>query len=166
MCTLCNNSAMTYWAMKSEPETYSINDLLNDSPAVWEGCRNYQVRNWMRDVMAVGDLALFCNSNSKPSGPAGVMRIVKQAYPDPTQFDAKSPYFDAKSNPDSPRWVAPDVAFVCAFREVLPIGDLKKMPELEGMFYLKKGLMFSVVPIEQREFEFVCRLAGVDPSTF
>lgn len=157
---------MTYWAMKSEPEVYSIDDLRKQSPAIWEGCRNYQVRNWMRDQMAPGDLALFCNSNSKPSGPAGVMRVTKKAEPDPTQFDPKSPYFDPKSTRENPRWVAPTVEFVAAFREVVPIGDLKKMPELEGMFYLKKGLMFSVVPIEQREFEFVCRLAGVDPAGF
>ncbi len=157
---------MTYWAMKSEPDVYSLADLERSSPAVWEGCRNYQVRNWMRDVMAVGDLALFCNSNSKPSGPAGVMRVVRAAYPDPTQFDPASPYYDAKSTMEAPRWVAPDVSFVCAFPAVLPIGDLKSRPELDGMFYLKKGLMFSVVPIEQREFEFVCRLAGVDPSGF
>ncbi len=152
---------MTFWAMKCEPECYSIHDLQKESPAIWEGCRNYQVRNWMRDVMAVGDLALFCNSNSKPSGPAGVMRVVRAAYPDPTQFDPKSMYYDPKSSREMPRWYAPEVEFVCAFDEVLPIGDLKKMPELEGMFYLKKGLMFSVVPIEQREFEIVLGLAGV-----
>ncbi|MEX2242437.1 MAG: EVE domain-containing protein [Fimbriimonadaceae bacterium] len=153
---------MTYWAMKSEPETYSIFDLQSESPAIWEGCRNYQVRNWMRDVMQVGDLALFCNSNSKPSGPAGVMRVVGAAVADPTQFDPKSDYYDAKATRESPRWVAPTVEFVCAFPAVVPIGDLKTMPELEGMFYLKKGLMFSVVPIEQREFEFVVDLAGVN----
>lgn len=157
---------MKFWAMKSEPETYSIDDLQRQSPAIWEGCRNYQVRNWMRDEMAPGDLALFCNSNSKPSGPAGVMRIVGAAEPDPTQFDPKSDYYDAKSPKDNPRWVAPTVAFVAKFDKVLPIGELKTMAELEGMFYLKKGLMFSVVPIERREFETVVRLAGLDPSSF
>ena len=156
---------MTYWAMKSEPETYSLADLERESPAIWEGCRNYQVRNWMRDVMAVGDLALFCNSNAKPSGPAGVMRVVGAAVADPTQFDPSSPYYDAKASVDAPRWVAPTVAFVAAFDRVIPIGDLKAMAELDGMFYLKKGLMFSVVPIEKREFEVVCRLGGVDPGS-
>jgi predicted RNA-binding protein with PUA-like domain len=154
---------MKHWAMKSEPEVYSIEDLRRASPAIWEGCRNYQVRNWMRDDMKPGDLALFCNSNSKPSGPAGVMRVTKRAVPDPTQFDPSSPYFDAKSTKENPRWVAPEVEFVSAFPAVVPIGEMKKMPELEGMFYLKKGLMFSVVPIEEREFEIVVRLVGLDP---
>ena len=157
---------MKYWAMKCEPECYSIYDLKKKSPDVWEGCRNYQVRNWMRDEMKPGDLALFCNSNSKPSGPAGVMRIVKQGHPDPTQFDPSSQYFDPKSTKENPRWYAPDVEFVAAFDEVVPIGDLKQMPQLEGMFYLKKGLMFSVVPIEKREFDFVVKLAGLDPKKF
>ena len=157
---------MKFWAMKCEPECYSIEDLRRKSPDVWEGCRNYQVRNWMRDEIKAGDLALFCNSNSRVNGPAGVMRVVRQAYPDPTQFDPKSMYFDAKSTKESPRWYAPDVSFVCAFPSVLSIVDLKKTPALEGMFYLKKGLMFSVVPIEKREFETVCRMAGVDPSGF
>jgi predicted RNA-binding protein with PUA-like domain len=93
------------------------------------------------------------------------MRVVGAAVADPTQFDPASMYFDPKSTRESPRWVAPTVEFVVAFKQVVPIGDLKKMPELEGMFYLKKGLMFSVVPIEQREFEIVCLLAGVGPAS-
>jgi predicted RNA-binding protein with PUA-like domain len=157
---------MTYWAMKSEPETYSIDDLRKHSPAIWEGCRNYQVRNWMRDVMAPGDLALFCNSSSDPAGPVGVMRVVKQAYPDPTQFDPKSPYYDAKSPKDNPRWYAPDVAFIVKFDRVLPLAELRGVKGLEDMMLLKKGMRFSVMPTTKKEFEIVCRLAGLDPAKF
>lgn len=155
---------MNYWAMKSEPDVYGIEDLERKSPAIWEGCRNYQVRNWMRDVMQVGDLAIFSHSNAKPSGPAGVMRIVKNAYTDPTQFDPNSPYFDPKSSQNNPRWVAPDVAFVVKFPRVLSLSELKEVPELAGMMLLKKGMMFSVSPASKEEFETVVRFAGLDPS--
>ncbi len=152
---------MTHWAMKSEPDCYGIEHLRKKSPAIWEGCRNYQVRNWMRDTMKVGDLALFSHSSCDPAGPAGVMRIVKQAYPDPTQFDPSSQYYDPKSTKENPRWYAPDVAFVAAFDRVLPLAELRDVPGLEEMMLLKKGMRFSVMPITKKEFEIVVKLAGV-----
>ena len=155
---------MTFWVMKSEPDVYGIDDIAKKSPAICEGCRNYQVRNWMRDVMKVGDLAILSHSNSKPSGPAGVVRIVKAAYPDPTQFDKSSQYFDPKSTTDNPRWLAPDVAFVAKFDRILPLADLKQIAALKDMMLLKKGMMFSVTPATKEEFETVVRLGGLDPA--
>ncbi len=155
---------MNYWVMKSEPEVYGIDHLMKKSPAIWEGCRNYQVRNWMRDKMQVGDLAIFSHSNAKPSGAAGVMRIVKASYHDPTQFDKKSRYYDPKSQPENPRWFAPDVEFVAKFNRVLSLIELKEIPELKDMMLLKKGMMFSVMPATKEEFETVLRFAGLDAA--
>lgn len=157
---------MNYWVMKSEPDVYGIDHLKKKSPAIWEGCRNYQVRIWMRDKMQVGDLAIFSHSNAKPSGPAGVLRIVKAAYHDPTQFDKKNRYYDPKSTPDNPRWFAPDVEFVAKFDRVLSLTELKEVPELKNMMLLKKGMMFSVTPATKEEFDKVVRLAGLDPKGF
>jgi len=147
--------------MKSEPDVYSIDDLAAKSPAMWEGCRNYTVRIFFRDQMSQGDLAFFYNSNSDPSGIAGVMRIVSEAYPDPTQFDPNSHYFDAKSPPDAPRWVLRDVAFVEKFQRVIPLAELRETPGLEDMMVVRRGQRLSVMPVTADEWEIVMKIPGI-----
>ena len=152
---------MKFWLMKSEPDVYGIKHLKKDKVEMWEGCRNYQVRNFFRDDMKVGDLAIFSHSMCKPAGPAGVMRIVKEAYTDPVQFDKKSKYYDAKSDPKNPRWLCPDVEFVAEFERTLPLAELRETPGLEDMWALRKGNRISVVPMTRDEFRIVLKLAGM-----
>lgn len=147
-----------YWLMKSEPHVYSIDDLKRDKNEIWEGVRNYQARNFMRD-MAVGDLALFYHSNAKPPGVAGICKISKEAYPDPTQFDKKSDYFDPKSSKDDPRWSLVEVAFVEAFSELIPLDALKAEKKLDGMLVTKRGRL-SVQPVDKVHFAHVLEMAG------
>ncbi|MEM7607502.1 MAG: EVE domain-containing protein, partial [Myxococcota bacterium] len=139
--------ARAYWLMKSEPDVYSIDDLERDGQEFWEGVRNYQARNFMR-AMKKGDLALFYHSNSKPSGVVGVAKIVGEAYPDPTQFDKTSPYFDKKPSKDgTPRWDVVDVAFEEKFESILSLSDLKDCDELTTMHVVQKGSRLSVTPV-------------------
>jgi len=152
---------MKYWLMKSEPDVYSLDDLAAKSPAMWEGCRNYTVRNFFRDQMSVGDLAFFHNSNSDPSGIAGVMKIVSEAYPDPTQFDPNSHYFDPKSPADAPRWLLRDVSFVEKFQRVVSLAELRSTPGLEDMMVVRKGQRLSVMPVTPEEWEVVNALPGL-----
>ena len=146
------------WLMKSEPDVYSIDDLKRDGTEHWEGVRNYQARNFMRD-MAKGDLALFYHSNAKPPGVAGICRIVREAYPDHTQFDSKSEYYDPKSKKDDPRWSMVDVEFVERFDEEVPLQTLKAEPALEGMRVTQKGSRLSVQPVEKKHFTKVLKIA-------
>ncbi len=148
-----------YWLMKSEPDVYSIDDLARDRTETWEGVRNYQARNYMRE-MSVGDLAIFYHSNAKPPGAAGVCKVARNAYPDPTQFDSKSGYYDAKSNEEDPRWSMVDVAFVERFDELIPLQVLKDDPALESMGVTQKGSRLSVQPVEKAHFKHVLALAG------
>ncbi len=148
-----------YWLMKSEPDVYSIDDLARSSgPAMWEGCRNYTVRNFMRDRMADGDLAFFYHSNSDPSGIVGVMKIVGEAFPDPTQFDATSEYFDPKAPADGSRWLARNVVFVQKFNRVIPLNELRETPGLEEMLVTKRGQRLSVMPVTESEWAIVLAL--------
>ena len=148
-----------YWLMKSEPEEYSIDDLKKDKTEPWEGIRNYQARNFMRD-MNVGDLALFYHSNAKPPGVAGVCKICKTAYPDPTQFDKQSKYFDAKSKKEDPHWSRVDVEFVEKFDELLPLQTLKDEPAFSKMRVVQKGSRLSVQPVEKNDFGKVLKACG------
>ena len=150
---------MKLWLMKSEPDVYSIDDLRRDGTEHWEGVRNYQARNFMRD-MAEGDLALFYHSNAKPPGVAGICRIVREAYPDPTQFDRKSEYYDPKSNKDDPRWSMVDVEFVEKFAEEVSLQTLKDEPALEEMRVTQKGSRLSVQPVEKKHFKKVLKMAN------
>lgn len=152
-----------YWLMKSEPATYSIDDLERDGSTMWDGVRNYKARNLMRE-MKVGDGVLFYHSNAKPPGIAGIARVARQAYPDPTQFQPESRYYDAKSRREKPRWSLVDIEFVAKLAELLPLPELREMPELEGMALLKKGQRLSVQPVTEREWKIVCKKAGVDPE--
>lgn len=146
--------------MKSEPDTYGIDDLAKaGKPAMWEGCRNYTVRNFFRDEMSDGDLAFFHHSNAKPSGIIGTMRIVGEAYPDPTQFDPKSDYYDPKSPRDNPRWLLRDVEFISKFDRLISMAELKEVPGLEDMLLLRKGQRLSVMPVTEKEWKIINGLA-------
>src|SRR5579862_1727115 len=119
---------MNYWLMKSEPDTYGINDLEREGVNMWEGCRNYTVRNFFRDQMSVGDQAFFYHSSCAEPGIVGIMSIHSEPYPDPTQFDPKSHYFDPKSPKDNPRWVLRDVKFGRHLKRLIPLGELRAVP--------------------------------------
>ncbi len=149
--------AKGYWLMKSEEKVYSIRDLERDGTTPWEGIRNYEARNNMRDRMLVGDEVLFYHSNAKPPGVAGLARVVRGAYPDPFAFEKKSRYHDPKSDPESPRWFMVDVAFVEAFDEVVAMDRIKTRPELGSMALLKKGRL-SVQPVTREEFQVIKRM--------
>lgn len=153
---------MNYWLMKSEPAAYSIDDLIAArGPAMWEGCRNYTVRNFMRDTMKPGDLAFFHHSNSDPSGIVGTMKIVGEPYADPTQFDPSSKYFDPKSPKDTPRWLARDVEFVRKFARTVSLQELRETKGLEEMQVIRRGQRLSVLPVTEVEWNIVLGLAGL-----
>lgn len=150
--------ARKYWLMKSEPDVYSIEDLERDGSDHWEGVRNYQARNFMRD-MQLGDLVLFYHSNAKPPGVVGVVEVCKEHYPDPVQFDPKSKYFDPKSKKEDPRWSVVDVKFLEQF-EIVSLQTMKDDPDLEGMLVLQKGSRLSVTPVDKTHFKHVLKIAG------
>ncbi|QQR90584.1 MAG: EVE domain-containing protein [Myxococcales bacterium] len=151
---------MNYWLMKSEPDVFSIDDLKRDGRCVWEGVRNYQARNYMRDEMKKGDLVLFYHSNAKPPGIAGLAIVDKEAYPDPFQFDPKSKYFDDKASKENPRWVCVNLRFIERFEQELALDALKADPKLDGMLVIKKGSRLSVQPVEPKHFKHVLKKAG------
>lgn len=153
---------MQLWLMKSEPDVYSIDDLERQGRGVWEGVRNYQARNYLRE-MREGDLVLFYHSNTTPPGVVGVARIVRTAYPDPFQFDPKSEYYDPKSKPADPRWSAVDVGFVERFRAPVTLETLKEDAALAGLKVIEKGTRLSVTPVTHDHFVHILRLAR---STF
>ena len=147
--------------MKSEPDCYSIDDLKRDKVEPWDGTRNYQVRNMMRDEMSVGDKALFYHSNAgDATGVVGEMTIASKAKPDPTQFDPKSDHPDPKSDPENPRWLLVDVKFLGKFTRPVTLGEMKLDPKLEGMTVLKKGNRLSVMPIAKKHYEYVVKLGA------
>ncbi len=139
---------MKLWLMKSEPDVFSIDDLAREKTTMWDGVRNYQARNSMRDDMRVGDLVLYYHSNADPSGIAGVARVVKEAYPDPTELEATP-------NP----WVVVDVEFVEKLGAVIPLATLKDEKALDGMLVIKKGQRLSVQPVEKKHFAHVLKMA-------
>jgi len=153
----------SYWLMKSEPEVFSFGDLkaLGGGAEPWNGVRNYQARNFMRDGMRVGDLALFYHSNCAVPGVAGLARIVREACPDPLQFDSLSEYFDPKSNPDEPRWLMVDVAWEADFPAFVPLEAMKNETALAEMTVLRKGNRLSITPVAAKEFDAVCRMGGL-----
>ena len=125
--------AKRYWLMKSEPNVYSIADLQCDGRTYWDGIRNYQARNFMRDDMQVGDEIFFYHSNAQPMGIYGVAKVVREAYPDHTAFDPSDKHFDPKSDPANPTWMMVDVGYVGAFKEPITLATLKQTPKLEKM---------------------------------
>jgi len=144
---------MAYWLMKSEPDAYSIDDLERDGREMWDGIRNYQARNMMRDDMRIGDEAIFYHSACKEPAAVGIMRIVSEPYPDPTQFDPESKYYDPKSNPDDPRWCLVDVEFVRKLSRALPLKELRTEPGLEGMILLRRGNRLSITPVDKQHWD-------------
>ncbi len=148
---------MRYWLMKSEPDVYSIDDLAAepDQTAYWEGIRNYQARNFIRDDMAVNDLAFFYHSRCDVPGIVGTMRIVREAYPDHTAFDASETYFDPKSDPDNPRWFMVDIKFERKFSHIVSLADLKREPALSQMKVVQRGNRLSITPVSPDEWAFI-----------
>lgn len=147
-----------YWLMKCEPEAYTIDDLERDGSTTWEGVRNYQARNSMRDDMKVGDGVLFYASNAEPSGVVGVAAISREAYPDPFAFQKGHHYYDPDSDPGNPTWYMVDIRFVEKFPGIIPLGTLKATPGLEKMVVTQKGSRLSVQPVTPKEFEIVLGL--------
>ncbi|NET37136.1 MAG: EVE domain-containing protein [Cyanothece sp. SIO1E1] len=149
---------MKYWLMKSEPEVYSITDLEQEGETIWDGVRNYQARNFLR-AMQLGDLAFFYHSNTKPPGIVGLMKIVKVDVVDPTQFDAKSKYYDPKSTQEKPRWQTVNTAFVEAFTEGLTLDALKAAFTPDELWVVKRGNRLSVTPVEENVAQRILTLA-------
>ena len=150
--------ARQYWLMKSEPYVYSIDDLERDGDTFWEGVRNYKARNNMR-AMKVGDEVLFYHSNANPPAVVGLARICKEAYPDRFQFDKKSKYYDAKSDPDNPRWDLVDVEFVAKLDTPVTLADIKAEPKLADMELVRYGRL-SVQSVKKTEFERVKKMGS------
>lgn len=154
-------TATRYWLLKSEPDCYSIHDLKRDKVDMWDGTRNYQVRNMMRDDMQVGDRALFYHSNAgDQTGVVGTMKIMSQAYPDPTQFDPKSDHPDPKSDPENPRWLCVDVAYESTFATPVTLKELKLDPKFADMPVVMKGNRLSVMPIKKAHFDRILKLGS------
>lgn len=150
--------AKRYWLLKCEPEAYSIDDLERDGEATWEGVRNFQARNTMRDDMKVGDGVLFYASNAEPSGVTGVAEVSREGYPDPFAFQKGHKYFDPKSDPDNPTWYMVDIRFVERFPQIVPLAELKAAKGLEKMVVTQKGSRLSVQPVTRKEHEIVLKL--------
>ena len=153
--------ATKYWLMKSEPNSYSIDDLAAEPKQTthWDGVRNYQARNLLRDDVKAGDQVLFYHSNAKPPGVAGVAEVVKEGYPDFTAFDPKSKYFDPKSKQEEPRWFMVDIRLVKKFDRVVGLPELKDVKALEGMVLLQKGSRLSIQPVTKKQFNSILKLA-------
>jgi predicted RNA-binding protein with PUA-like domain len=149
---------MKYWLMKCEPAAYTIDDLARDKTTSWEGVRNFQARNMIRDEMEEGDKVLFYASNADPSGVTGVAEISRAAYPD--QFATKKghTYYDPKSTAENPIWYMVDIGFVEKFREIIPLDTLKETPGLEEMGVIRKGNRLSIQPVTKKEFDIVVKL--------
>lgn len=145
---------MRYWLMKSEPDTFSIDDLIKcpHQTEPWDGIRNYQARNFIRDEMTVGDRAFFYHSSTKIVGIVGVMEVVSKPYPDPLAFNPESSYYDPKSSPDNPRWYCVDVKFIEKFPTIIPLSTLKAQESLANLSLLKKGSRLSVMPVSEQEW--------------
>ncbi|MXZ81213.1 MAG: EVE domain-containing protein [Gammaproteobacteria bacterium] len=151
---------MKYWLMKNEPEDFSIDDLEKVGVEHWDGIRNYQVRNFMRDEMSVGDLAFFYHSNCKVPGIVGMMEIVSEAYPDHTAWDPDEHYYDPRSKPESPVWLMVDVRYLRTFSSPVTLKALRACPELADMRILQRGNRLSVTPLSPEHWNFILGLAG------
>src|SRR3954463_8192755 len=146
---------MRYWLMKTEPDEFSIDHLAKKKVEPWTGVRNYQARNFMRDGMQVGDGVLFYHSSCEVPGVAGIAEVATAAYPDPTQFDRKSDYYDAASKREEPRWFLVEVKYKRKLKRVIPLTELKERRELEGFPLLARGNRLSVLPVTKQQWDFV-----------
>jgi predicted RNA-binding protein with PUA-like domain len=149
---------MRHWLMKTEPDVFGIDDLAKKKRSGWDGVRNYQARNFMRDSMKAGDLILFYHSTCEVPGIAGIARVSREALPDPTQFDKKSEYYDPKSKAEAPTWMMVEVEFVQKFPQLLPLERLKTEKALAKMPLLQRGQRLSVQPVSPEEWKAVERL--------
>lgn len=149
---------MSYWLMKSEPDAYSIDDLERDGREPWDGIRNYQARNMMRDDMKVGDKVFFYHSNCKEPGIVGIMTVASKPYPDATQFDPDSNYYDAKSNADDPRWCLVDVKFLRKTKRNITLTEMKAHPGLDDMILTRRGNRLSVMPVDKAHWDIILSL--------
>lgn len=150
-----------HWLMKSEPGAYSIHDLARDKTTPWEGVRNYQARNLMRDELKRGDRVLFYHSSASPPGVAGLAEVVRESYPDSFAQEPQSPYFDPRATVEKPIWMMVDVGFVAAFDTVIPLATLKADPALADMMVTRKGTRLSVQPVTPEHFAHILSLAGL-----
>ena len=150
--------ARKYWLMKCEPAAYSIDDLARDGVTTWEGVRNYQARNFLRDQMQAGDGVLFYASSADPSGVTGLAEIARPGYPDAFAWKKGHKYFDSASTPDKPLWYLVDIKFVERFPEIVPLDVLKTTVGLEQMMVIRKGARLSVQPVTKGEFDIVSKL--------
>ena len=153
---------ISYWLLKSEPSSWSWNNQVKDKVTMWDGVRNYQARNMMRDDMKIGDLVFFYHSNFKPPHIAGVARICKEGYPDFTAQDSGSKYFDEKATPENPRWMMVDIEPISALENTVSLQEMRDNPALEGMKLLMKGSRLSVQPVSENHFEIICKMGGIE----
>ena len=151
-----------YWLFKSEPTAYSFDDLLNEEnqTAEWDGVRNYQVRNFMRDEMREGDGVLFYHSSTNPTAVVGTATIVAQAYPDVTAWDPQAKYYDPKSSPDNPAWLVVDIKADRGFYRPVTLAEIKNNPALADMLLVRRGMRLSVQPVTQAEYEEIVSLGS------
>lgn len=146
---------MAHWLMKSEPDAYSIDDLASDGTEPWDGIRNYQARNMMRDDMKMGDKAFFYHSSCKVPAIVGIMKVASSPYPDPTQFDRRSKYYDSKSTEDDPRWILVDVAFDRKLRRPITLEEIKKHPGLADFLLTRRGNRLSIFPVDKKHWDLI-----------
>ncbi len=155
--------SMKYWLLKTEPTSYSIDDLAAEpkQSTHWDGVRNYQARNTLRDDMKLGDRVLVYHSNANPPGVAGVAVVTQEGYPDFTAWDPDNKHYDPKSSQANPRWFMVDIRLELVFDEVIGLPDLRQCKGLQGMELLRKGSRLSVQPVRKKEFDIILKLAGV-----
>lgn len=156
---------MKYWLMKSEPTTYSIDDLMARPNGIdhWDGVRNYQARNFLRDEIRKGDRVLFYHGGKMPAV-VGTARVVQKGYPDHTAWEPKNQHFDPKSSPENPIWYMVDIQFESKFKAPISLAELRRFPELVAMPLLKKGIRLSIQPVTRSEFEFITDLDKIRPK--
>jgi len=150
---------MKYWLMKSEPDVFGIDDLKKVKKEPWDGVRNYQARNFMRDEMKKGDKVLFYHSNTKVPGVVGIMEVSEEAFPDHTSWEKKSKYYDPKSTEENPRWFMVEVKYVSKFPRTVSLQEMKDMKPLSEMKILQKGNRLSITPVTKKEFDHIVKVS-------
>lgn len=148
------------WLMKSEPDVYSIDHLKKDKKTLWEGVRNYQARNFMMNDMKLGDTVLFYHSNAEPPGIAGLAAVSSLAVPDPTQFDKKSEYYDAKATQEKPIWYCVEVSFQEKWDSLFSLEDIKNNKSLQDMLVVQKGQRLSIQPVDKKHYDIILKAKG------
>lgn len=152
--------AIKYWLMKSEPNVFSIDDLAKskNQTTYWDGVRNYQARNFLRDEIKIGDKVIFYHSNSEPPGAAGICEVVKEGYPDFTAFDPENSHYDPKSKKESPTWFMVDIKLIKKFSHFVSIDEMRENKKLQGMKLLQRGNRLSVIPLTKQEFDEIIKM--------